>query len=105
MIDTPTSPEMTKGNGKQLSNKELQEMVRAHIPKAIQTLVALLDSPNDNARAGAAKVIMAKVLPDLKAVELTGEDGKAIKIDITGMLQKVYGLTPIKPAGDLPKNS
>lgn len=57
----------------QLSNKALLEMVRAHVPKAIQTLVDLLDSPTDNARVGAAKIILAKVLPDLKSEELTGD--------------------------------
>ena len=40
------------------------------------------ESRNDNAALGAAKTIINKVLPDLKAQELTGTEGKQIQVRI-----------------------
>lgn len=53
----------------QLSNKALNNLIRGFAPKAVSTLVDLLDSPNHNVRLGAAKSLLSKVMPDLKAVE------------------------------------
>lgn len=35
---------------------------------------------NSNSRVGAAKALLAKVIPDLKAMEITGEKGDMIRI-------------------------
>lgn len=65
----------------QLSNKALQAMLRGMAPKAVQTLVELLDSTYDNVRLGAAKALLAKTMPDLRAVELSSsEDIKGLVI-------------------------
>lgn len=58
-------------NKLQLSNKVLQGMIRGLVPTAIETLAELLHSEHPTARLGAAKLIMNKVLPDLKAIELS----------------------------------
>lgn len=70
-----TSPE--KRHPKQLGRKALQEIARPHGVEAIETMVKLMrDGDNDNVKLGAARSILSKVLPDLKATELTGKDGK-----------------------------
>lgn len=63
-----TLPE--SGRNKQLSNKALQEMIRSHAREAIDTLVWLLQhADNHNARLGAAKVLLAKIIPDLRQID------------------------------------
>lgn len=42
-------------------------------PKAVATLEKLLDSPNPSVRLGAANTVLNKVIPNLKAIEVTGE--------------------------------
>lgn len=37
----------------------------------------------DSSQVNAAKALLNKVLPDLKAVELTGENGNEIEINVT----------------------
>lgn len=76
-----TLPEKKKG--KQLSKKALQERVRPYAMDAVKVLVReMKEGDNSNARIGAAKAILAKVLPDLKATELSGKDGNAFKVII-----------------------
>lgn len=52
-------------------------MVSKHTPKALKVIVDLLEHKNENVRLGAAKVIMNKVIPDLKATEMKVE-GKVV---------------------------
>ena len=43
---------------------------------------ALSDSPiMDASQVNAARALIAKVIPDLKAVEVTGEDGGPVKVE------------------------
>ena len=51
----------------------LYNAVGKHRVKILATLVDLLDSRNPNVRLGAAKALFNKLLPDLKATELSGE--------------------------------
>lgn len=67
----------------------LYSQAAAHAPRAIEVLVEIMNKgDNDNARMGAAKSILAKAIPDLKAVEVTGANGDAIQlkylIDLNG---------------------
>lgn len=56
----------------------------SHAPRAIEILVELMEKgDNDNVRLGAAKTILAKAIPDLKSMELTGANGDAIKIIVS----------------------
>ena len=58
---------------KQLSKIAIREKLRVHTQEAIANLIDLMkNSSNDNVRLGAVKILLAKVLPDLKAVELIG---------------------------------
>lgn len=84
MTDT-TSPEVTTPLEKpkplnQLSRKALMEMTRPYAEQALQITVDLMNnSANDSVRLGAAKTILNKVIPDLKAVELNGGDGEKLE--------------------------
>jgi len=49
-------------------------------PRAIEVLKELMECKNENVRMGAAKVLLAKAIPDLKAMELTGADGQPFKV-------------------------
>ena len=53
----------------------LYRMTSKHAKKAIEVLVELLESKHPNYRLGAAKIIINKCLPDLKATEVKGLDG------------------------------
>lgn len=82
-----TSPDEADGGGSnQLSTKALQEMLRPHAIKAINKLVEILDLPASEKMAssqiGAARLILSKVVPDLKSVELTGKDGKEVVLPV-----------------------
>ena len=52
-------------------------------PRAIEILVEIMErGDGDNARMGAAKTILAKAIPDLKALEVTGEQRGPLIIKI-----------------------
>jgi len=53
-----------------------------YAPKAIRKLAEQLDSKNESVVLGAAKTLLAKVIPDLKSNELVGKDGQPIAINI-----------------------
>jgi ribonuclease HII len=54
-----------------------------YAPRAIQILVELMEKGDaDSVRIAAAKTILAKAIPDLKALELTGEKGEPIYVKI-----------------------
>lgn len=79
----PTSQDK-KTPSPQLSKEAIRERIRPHALKAIATAVDLMENAdNDSVRLGAAKLILAKILPDLKAQELTGKDGGELPFTIT----------------------
>jgi len=61
------------------SRKMLYAEAAKYAIPAINVLVEEMSKPTkmSGSRVAAAKTILAKSLPDLKAVEVTGEDGKA----------------------------
>jgi hypothetical protein len=72
-----------RSGGKQISNRALQEMARPYAKAALETVFRLLtEGDNDNVKLGAAKIILSKVLPDLKATELTGAGGSSFTINV-----------------------
>lgn len=61
------------------SKQAIYQKAAAHAYEAIETLARIIkDGDNDNARVGAAKALLAKCIPDLKASELTGKDGEPL---------------------------
>lgn len=63
-----------------ISRQGLYSVASAYSKEAIHRLVELLRSNNENVCLGAAKAILAKTIPDLKATELTGKDGGELRI-------------------------
>lgn len=73
----------TKKTGGVNSRTSLYSVVSAHTKEAIATLVDLMkNSRNDNVKLGAAKALLDKALPDIKAVELTGLEGEQLSMTI-----------------------
>lgn len=61
----------------------LQSYLQNFTKEAIDEIVYVMrNSRNENLRFGAAKVIVDKSIPDVKAVELTGENNGPILIKI-----------------------
>ncbi len=50
--------------------------------KAIDTLVLAMEKGNWPTKVGAAKIILAKLVPDLKAIQSTPDDNKQIIVKI-----------------------
>jgi len=65
----------------QLSDAQLKELTRVYIPTAIVRLVELCNSNNDSVSLGAIKVLLAKNMPDLKAIEIESETMNNLLLD------------------------
>lgn len=77
------------------SKQVLYQKAAGHAIDAIEVLAKLMyDADNDAARVGAAKTILAKCIPDLKATELTGEGGNEILIKILDYANSNKHYTP-----------
>src|SRR3990167_9705226 len=77
--------EKTKGEPKEgriRSRSQLYAMFSPHAELAIETLVKACSNGNPSVRVGAAKTILAKLVPDLKSTEITGQDGQQFTINI-----------------------
>lgn len=60
--------------------KNLYQQLSRMAPRAAEVLFELLESKMPAIRVAAAKTVLAKVIPDLKAVELGGNDNGPIQI-------------------------
>lgn len=66
-----------------VSKQALYSAASAHAHTAIEVLVELMTTGKHEAtRVGAAKTLLAKCLPDIKATQLTDADGNNIPITI-----------------------
>ena len=71
-----------KQRGSKYNRQGLYAKLEPHVPRAVEALVELLESRNDAIRLGAIKTILDKCIPDVKAMEITGEDKGPIVIKI-----------------------
>ncbi len=62
-----------------LSQGELYSRIASKQHKIIKTAFLLLDSRNDNVRLGATKLLMDRIIPARKAVEVSGSNGEPIQ--------------------------
>lgn len=60
----------------------LYQKIASREEEIIETLFQRLKSRNESVSLGAAKILINKILPDLKTVEVTGKDGGPIKLNI-----------------------
>lgn len=80
------------------SRSAIYGKLSVHSDKAIKRLITLLDSKNENILLGAIKLILDKSIPDLKAMELQGQEGGAFIIKVIS-----YGHTdPLQLYTDTP---
>jgi hypothetical protein len=87
-------------NGEQLSNKAIQERLRPYAGKAIERIVKLIDSRNENVALGAAKEVLGRFVPLLRSVELKSDEKNPLLVwDIDAI--KNF----IKPADKLPSKT
>lgn len=76
-MDTAKTPSSEAKTGKTPSRDMLYSEVAKYAPRAIEVLVDIMENgDNSNAKTGAAKAILAKAIPDLKAMEVYGKDGE-----------------------------
>ena len=68
--------------GGSISKRSMRRQIQKYFPKILSCLVADLESKNPSVRVAAAKVLINKILPDLKATELSGQSGGHIKIEL-----------------------
>lgn len=82
------------GNQGVNSREKNYAIVAKHFPKAIDVLADMMtNAKQESVRVSAANKIIDKVLPNLQAQSVTGEDGGPIRLEfnITKQLQKIYG--------------
>ncbi len=77
-----TIPDRKLKRGGTQNQAALYQQLAKHAPAAIAKLVELMGSRNENISLGAAKTLLAKVVPDLRSTELTGANGEPIKFNI-----------------------
>ena len=67
-----------------MSKIALYNKAKYHAPRAIEVLAEAMEKGESYAvRVGAAKVLLAKCIPDLKATEFKGSDGSPLQITFT----------------------
>lgn len=60
----------------------LYNVVGRERKKILNTLFELLDSHNENVRLGAARTLLNKLLPDLKATDINAGGAEPIRLNI-----------------------
>lgn len=79
-MDKPAPLAQVIRGTEQLSDAQLKEQTRWYIPSAIERLAQLCNSKNEGVALGAIKVMIAKNIPDLKAIELSGDDKQPLLV-------------------------
>lgn len=69
-----------KKHGGPVSKNKLYQKASSYSMEAIDTLVRHMRSPNSSISMGAAKTLLNKALPDLKAVEVSGDERAPLKV-------------------------
>lgn len=71
-----------KKRGEQPSNMVIREKLRVYALEAVERLVHLMHSTNDNVALGATKEVVSKFIPNLKGIEVSSKDGKSIPFTV-----------------------
>ena len=81
----------SKTGGLVPNRQALYSSAAVHAKEAIRVLADLMnDRRNPAVRMGAAKVLLSKVLPDMKAVEVSGLNGEDLQLVIKIIDDKPY---------------
>ncbi len=80
------------------SKKSLYASASKYAPEAIEILAELMrHGDNDSVKLGAAKVLLAKSIPDLRAIEISGDKDSPISI-----ILDIHGKSDFQPVGEIP---
>ena len=71
-----------KTNDKPLSRQTLYQIISRHSRAAVEQLVKLMYSANENVSLGACKTLLNKTIPDLERQELDYGENKKLLIEI-----------------------
>ena len=93
MNEDTTTNKAKGGRGKIQSERGLYSKLEPYADASIARLGKLIESRNEAISLGAIKIILAKLIPDKKAVELTGENNGPILIKIIEEKMIDYGNT------------
>lgn len=74
------------------TREQVYQKFEPHAKRAIEVLVEAMEKGNWAIRVGAARTILNKVVPDLKAIEVTGEEGGAIIVTFPPELIGKYNI-------------
>lgn len=90
-MDITVTNQVNKGGA--VSRSALYSMAQKHAPRAIEVLQELMNSKyQPSVRMGAAKTLLGKAIPDLKAMEITGEGINPVKVLVLSpeLVEKYY---------------
>jgi len=76
------NPIQDKTGGGKRSKKAMYESASHHAIKAINRLAELIDSKNEPVAVSASKALLAKCLPDLKAIEIESDVATKLLLDL-----------------------
>ena len=80
--------------GVKYSKKRIRSIIAERADEILEVLFeALHNTKNNNLQLGAAKILMNKILPDLKATELSTKNNKSLD----GLIKIVYENNSIIP--------
>jgi len=66
-----TPQEKKQGGSKQLSKIAITERIRSHVPELLEEALKIAkNGDSDSNKIGAIKLLLSKVIPDLKSTEL-----------------------------------
>lgn len=72
-----------KGSLKKLSKVGIQNLIRPHVPDLIAKALHMSEhGDNSSCRLGAIKLLLSKVVPDLKSEDLKIDPGSTIQVNI-----------------------
>lgn len=90
-----------KRKGGVISRAALYRKLAGHAERAIEILAEEMEKPSrmSGVRVGAAKVILNKVLPDLKATDVTSGGKEIQTVIVPSEILNKYAITPNSESG------
>lgn len=64
--------------GEQLSDRAIKERLRPAALRAVERLIELMESTNENVALGAARDVISRFVPAIRATELKDGDGQPL---------------------------
>ena len=98
MAESTTTSEATSGGSKQQPRAQLYQKFEPLANQAIEVIKKCMESRNENIAMGAAKIVLERTVPAIKAIELTGNNGDPIKFNIISGSDYVSAISKLTTA-------